>query len=131
MKRQGQVVPGMANNSQTGVLRREVEAAGIRHGDTARVLVKNVRAEHMATVGRMVFFCQSRVEVLRQIEQGDGQPIPQDLVEVTKVGRVREGYFDLEGTLRSNGRLVLTDLRVRPGSERPLGDRSALFAGIF
>lgn len=107
--------PCIRRHSQTHVLRGNMEAAGMTHGEERIVNIRNIHAEVIE--GRaVIYFCDSELETDSILKAGDGNPLPQKvLFEGSRLpGRIQhnhDGTFDLEGVkLSSNG-------TIRIGSE--------------
>jgi hypothetical protein len=103
--KKARIVPGSSLGSQLGIFTREASEAGMTHGQVARVRVHEVRGTVAEGERRpTAFFCTSRVEIIETLVPGDGTPMSEDDMIVESIGRLPEGYSNIEGIISTNGR---------------------------
>lgn len=103
----------LAGNPQPEKLVNVMYDEGMKHGDTARVDILNVRVGYPNGQGDLqtngVYFCEIRgIKVRRVLAYGDGGDLPGD-VKLSQFRVRRHGYVDLINVLlRSNGAIEVT-----------------------
>lgn len=98
----------ITGSSQPEVLRRQMASAGLRHGETATVNIRNVHADLVPGIlgprKAQIRFCHiPQLEVLSTDGRGDSQELPFE-VTLTGLRFPGAGVYDLENVeIHSNG----------------------------
>lgn len=105
--------------SQLDQVHRGVDRLGLRHGDTARVRVSDVRvAQNRVDDRKTVFFCNSRMELLERLGEGDGAPLPEKVVVENLDDHMPFGDGqELIALVTSNGAITMKVERIVPRPE--------------
>ncbi len=98
-------------NSQPDMLKYRMSNEEMTHGQTVRADLQNIRVGQPAEKGipvAAVFFCDSDLKVLKTLEEGDGNSLP-DKVTVNNLKVNMPGHYDLKNVLiTSNGSINVT-----------------------